>query len=436
MGTIHRIAMRALLLFFSLLALGLCLHDSVIENVSDFSDFQVFRALPKTREEADFLHSLRLTATHYDFWTEVQVGGVVDIMVPQEKKQELLADLEDRDIQHSLHINNVQELIEKEKIPAAPERWQMTRMAPRHSMTWTEYHSLEDMYTYLDFIEAEFDFVTTEEIGQSGEGRPMRVAKICRGECGSKPAVWIDGGIHAREWVSPAATTWVLKELVENDAAHPDLLENLDWYILPCVNPDGYLYTQTNNRLWRKTRTPNGNSGCYGTDANRNWGYHWGTGGSSSDPCSDTYMGPEAFSEIETKNVRDWLTLNKETVKFYNNVHSYSQLVLLPWGYGYDEPDNVDDLYALAEVSNDALYGTHQKTYEIGCIPCLLYVASGGSLDWTLGELGIPYSYAMELRDTGLYGFLLPPAQIIPTGEEVWAFHMTAARELIKEFVP
>merc|ERR1711962_540811 len=96
MGTIHRIAMRAVLLFSSLLALGLCLHDSVIENVSDFNDFQVFRAEPKNREEEDFLHSLRMTATHYDFWTEVRVGGVVDIMVPQEKKEELLAELEDR----------------------------------------------------------------------------------------------------------------------------------------------------------------------------------------------------------------------------------------------------------------------------------------------------------------------------------------------------
>merc|ERR1712013_848616 len=206
---------------------------------------------PKNREEADFLHSLRMTATHYDFWTEVRVGGVVDIMVPQEKKEELLAELEDRDIKHSLHIQNVQELIEKEKIPAAPERWQMTRMAPRHAMTWTEYHSLEDMYTYLDYIEAEFDFVTTEEIGQSGEGRPMRVAKICRGECGSKPSVWIDGGIHAREWISPAATTWMLKELVENDAAHPDLLDNADWFILPSANPDGYDWSRNHNRMWR-----------------------------------------------------------------------------------------------------------------------------------------------------------------------------------------
>ena len=87
-------------------------------------------------------------------------------------------------------------------------------------------------------------------------------------------------------------------------------LNPLRRYILPVVNPDGYLYTQTTNRMWRKTRSPNDN-GCFGTDANRNWGYQWGTGGSSSDPCSDTYMGASAFSEIETANIRQWLTMHK-----------------------------------------------------------------------------------------------------------------------------
>ena len=157
------------------------------------------------------------------------------------------------------------------------------------------------------------------------------------------------------------------------------------------VNPDGYLFTQTDNRLWRKTRKPNGDTGCFGTDANRNFGYHWGTGGSSDNACSDTYMGEAAFSEVETSNMRDWLTAHNDTIKFYNNVHSYSQLVLLPWGFGYEEPDNVDDLYRVAQAGNDALYAVHQKTYEVGCIPCMLYPASGGSIDWTLGELGIPY---------------------------------------------
>lgn len=72
--------------------------------------------------------------------------------------------------------------------------------------------------------------------------------------------------------------------------------------------------------------------------------------------------------------------------------------------------------------------------YTVGCIPCILYVASGGSIDWTLGVAGIPYSLAMELRDTGLHGFLLPPDQIMPTGEETWAFHKTGARQIIEEF--
>ena len=79
---------------------------------------------------------------------------------------------------------------------------------------------------------------------------------------------------------------------------------------MPCANPDGYIYSRTENRLWRKTRSPNGNN-CFGTDANRNFGYQWGTGGSSDNPCSDTYMGSEAFSEIETKNIRQWLTMHK-----------------------------------------------------------------------------------------------------------------------------
>jgi len=394
-----------------------------------FHGHQVFRVQVDTKEQADALLAIRES---YDFWTEIGIGRNVDIMASPEQLPALTKSLDMANIKHDVMIHDVQKLIELTKMKPVSEE---QRVEQGHSMDWTEYHPIEDIHSYLTYLETTYDFVTLETIGQSYEGSDMIIAKVCKGGCGNKPAMWIDGGIHAREWITHAAVTWVLKELVENDADHADLLENLDWYILPCVNPDGYLYTQTNNRLWRKTRSPN-DGGCVGTDANRNWGYHWGTGGSSSDGCSDTYMGSEAFSEIETKNVRDWLTNNKDAIKFYNNVHSYSQLVLLPWGYGYDEPDNVDDLYALAEVSNDALYATHQKTYEIGCIPCLLYVASGGSLDWTLGELGIPYSYAMELRDTGLFGFLLPPNQIIPTGEEVWAFHMTAARELIKEFVP
>jgi len=423
MGTESPHSTRAMweTLIFSILPLL-----SISNGRVDFTGHQVIRTNPGTVEQANILAGLE---NSLDFWTDVGVGRNVDIQVSPNSLQSLLDVLDRNNIKHTTIIMDVQKIIDMSKMTkggAAREG---------HSMDWTSYHPLEDIYSYLDYLESSFDFVTTETIGKSYEGTDMRLAKICKGGCGNKPAMWIDGGIHAREWVSPAVVMFMLKELVENDSEHQDLLENIDWYILPVVNPDGYLYTQTDNRLWRKTRSPNGDN-CFGTDANRNFGYQWGTGGSSSNPCSDTYMGASAFSEIETANMRDWLTAHKDTLKFYNNVHSYSQLVLLPWGFGYDEPDNIDDLYRVAEAGNDALYAVHQKTYEVGCIPCMLYVASGGSLDWTLGELGIPYSYGMELRDTGAYGFLLPPEQIIPTGEEVWAFHLTVARELIKEFVP
>ena len=88
--------------------------------------------------------------------------------------------------------------------------------------------------------------------------------------------MWIDSGIHAREWIAPAVGTWMLNELVENYANHPELVDNLDWYFLPSHNPDGYRKSHTDDRMWRKTTTHYENDFCQGTDANRNFDYHWG----------------------------------------------------------------------------------------------------------------------------------------------------------------
>ena len=87
--------------------------------------------------------------------------------------------------------------------------------------------------------------------------------------CGSKPAMWIDSGIHAREWISPAVGTWMLNELLENAVNHPDLLTKLDWYFLPSHNPDGYHKTREEDRMWRKTTSWHEGDECQGTDANR-----------------------------------------------------------------------------------------------------------------------------------------------------------------------
>jgi predicted deacylase len=79
--------------------------------------------------------------------------------------------------------------------------------------------------------------------------RPMIVAKICSGGCrDSRPAMWVDAGIHANEWTGPATLMYLIRELVENNDAHPHLTEKLDWYLLPTLNPDGYAYTRENSK--------------------------------------------------------------------------------------------------------------------------------------------------------------------------------------------
>ena len=120
--------------------------------------------------------------------------------------------------------NNIQQMLDEVQMVKGSAR-------SGHSMDWTAYHPIEDIYSYWDYLEATYDWVSTETIGQSYEGQDMRLLKVCRdaGGCGRKPAMWFDGGIHAREWVSPAVATYMAMELIENDDAHPDLTKELDW---------------------------------------------------------------------------------------------------------------------------------------------------------------------------------------------------------------
>jgi len=210
----------ALLGFLSVAA---ALHDSTI-NVDSFTGFQVYRIQPKNAEDVTYMRMLE-NRPIYDFWTEITLNRNVDIMVPPQFHKQMEADLAARGLSFEVIIPDVQELIENEKVKAVSRE----KASADHAMTWDEYHTLDDMYSYLDYLEATYDFVSTESIGSTSEGRDMRVAKICKGGCGGKKAVWIDGGIHAREWISPATVTWMLRELVENDAEHSDLTETLDW---------------------------------------------------------------------------------------------------------------------------------------------------------------------------------------------------------------
>jgi len=400
-----------------------------VVSAKSYSKHKVLRVEVKDETDAKAISELE---NKYDFWTQIRIGHHVDIMASPDNLEDLHSFLKSLNIDFAVMIEDVQPLVELEKKASVKAK---TKLWAGHNMDWTSYHALEDIYGWFDYLETTYDFCEKENIGQTFEGQDMIVMKVCKGGCGNKPAMWIDSGIHAREWIAPAVGTWMLNELVEKSADHPELLDNLDWYFLPSHNPDGYRKSRDDDRFWRKTTTQYDGDACQGTDANRNWDYHWGEeAGASTDSCSQTYRGPEAFSEVEARNVRDYVLSLNGAVKYYQTLHSYSQLVLIPWGYTSDLAPGYDAMYDLAVKGNDALYETHGKYYEVGCIPCVLYTATGTSLDWALGVAEVPYVYSIELRDTGVNGFLLPPDQIIPNAEEVWAFHKVAAMGIIEEF--
>ncbi|XP_051874201.1 carboxypeptidase B-like [Pristis pectinata] len=293
------------------------------------------------------------------------------------------------------------------------------RSTTRHS--YTKYNDMETINTWItNTVARNANLMSLTEIGTSYEGRPIHVIKISKEASQPKPAIFMDCGIHAREWISPAFCQWFVKEVVNTYGSDPTLthiLDTMDIFIVPVINVDGYSYTWSNNRMWRKTRSRIPGSNCRGVDPNRNWNAGWCTIGASKDPCAQTYCGPRAESEKSVKAVADFIRLHKQNIKAYLTIHSYSQMCLFPYSYTYDLAANHDELNQIAKEATRRLQTLYGTKYIYGPGATTIYPAAGGSDDWAY-DLGIKYSFTFELRDTGRYGFLLPESQIKPTCEE------------------
>lgn len=285
-------------------------------------------------------------------------------------------------------------------------------------MTWSAYHRLADIHNYLDYLVVTYpSLCTVQTIGSSVQGRPIKLLKISNGKPGNK-AVWMDGGVHAREWISPATVTYIINQFVENYETESEDVKNIDWYFVPVVNPDGYEHSHTTDRLWRKNRSQ---GQCAGTDLNRNFGYKWGGKGSSKNPCTEIYGGSRAFSEPETIAIRDFITSSGANFKAYLSFHSYGQYILYPWGYDRFVPPDHQELQNVALKAAQAIRKVSGISYKVGPAANTLYPAAGGSDDWAKGVAKIKYAYTIELRDTGRYGFILPANFIDPTAQEALA---------------
>ncbi|XP_057376151.1 carboxypeptidase B-like [Daphnia carinata] len=384
------------------------------DEVVSYSGFQLWSITPHNKEGGDFLRKIQHDY-ELDVWKESRSGNnTTDVLIPPDFQTELKLRLADADIPYVVTISDVQTVINSgnSNVTISNEIFK----AQGHNMDWTSYHRLGDIYDYLAYLTDTYpQFVTLIDIGRSYEGRPLYVVRISSAASpDTNPAIWIDAEIHAREWISSALATYIIHQLVEVDS-NADLWSNVDWYLMPMINPDGYEFTHTKNRLWRKSRSRRGKI-CRGVDLNRNFGYKWGGLGAGRMPCTEFFRGPAAFSEPETIAVSNFILSKSHKIKVFLTLHSFGQLILLPWAYGVKAiyPRDYDELLALAE--NAASKFVRFK-YSVGNTVELLYPAPGSSFDWAK-SIGIKYSYGVELGNIGIYGIVIPPSLILPICED------------------
>lgn len=273
----------------------------------------------------------------------------------------------------------------------------------------TAYHSYNETVTELNQIAADHPAITKLiSIGKSYEGRDIWAMKVSDNPEieEDEPEVFFNGNHHAREWLTIEVCLYILNYLTDNYATNAtiaNIVDNRQIWVVPCVNPDGRVYDSSSDDPtdhanqpmgWRKNRRDNG--GSYGVDLNRNYGYMWGGAGASDVPSSTTYRGKEAFSENETRAIRDFV--KQHDFVFAISYHTSGQLILYPWGYTYNSSEDDALFKAVADNMANLITNKAGSAYP-GYDPQQgsdLYMTSGTTDDWLYGEMGV-YSYCFEL---------------------------------------
>jgi hypothetical protein len=259
--------------------------------------------------------------------------------------------------------------------------------------------------------------IHVDSIGASIEGRPILAVKIGDpSDAPSRPNVLFMATHHAREWVSTEMAMRLIRWLA--DSVSPMLRASRDIWVIPVENPDGYQYTFTTDRLWRKNRRPNGD-GSFGVDPNRNYPAFWGLDDVGSSPLTvtETYRGAAPASEPETQSILAFHAAHPPVVSV--SYHTYSGLLLFPYGFraGAFAPD-LPVYRALAGTDlapsvRDSVPGSFHDRYHPGP-GWNLYSTNGEYTDWAYRAHGT-LAFTPELTsgcctpDSGLYyGFVFP----------------------------
>lgn len=280
------------------------------------------------------------------------------------------------------------------------------------------YRTVEETYASAEQMVANYPTLATwSDVGDSWEkltpggnpGYDMMVLRLTNSAItGPKPKLFIMAAIHAREYTTAELSTRFAEFLLTNYGTDPDATWILDYnevHLLLQSNPDGRKQAET-GLSWRKNTDNNycANTNSRGADLNRNFQFQWGCcGGSSSSQCSETYRGSSPASEPETQAVQNYVFAQFPDQRppdltapapvtatgVFLDIHSYSQLVLWPWGFTSTPAGNGTALQTLGRKF--AYFNGYYPEQAIG-----LYPTDGTTDDFAYGELGLA-AYTFEL---------------------------------------
>jgi carboxypeptidase T len=346
-------------------------------------------------------------AARLDIWKVEQAQGYVVAMLTEQQLQKLI----------EAGIRAEVDLVKTEQIhqPLVPLLGQGPDSIPGYPC----YRTVEETFATLDTLASTYpDLVELYDIGDSwnkvqnpANGYDIIAMRITNEAMpGPKPVFFLMAEIHARELVTAEAATRFIEYLLSGYATNADIHWLLDYYeihVVPMNNPDGRKFAET-GEWWRKNT--DSDDGCsdpnnWGTDLNRNFGFHWNQGGSDDYPCGETYHGPSADSEPETLAIENYIvTLFEDqrgggdtdpapitTTGSLITLHSAAGLVLWPWGWTGTDAPNHAELRTLGRKMAYFNNYTPQQSND-------LYLTTGTTDDWSYGELGIA-SYTFEMGD-------------------------------------
>jgi len=275
------------------------------------------------------------------------------------------------------------------------------------SVSPDKYLNPKQVVQALTTINSQYPSITKLfEVGKTHQQRSMMAIEIsAHVDDTDKPVILFNAMHHAREVMTTEVVMHIAKVLTENYGKDPEVTNWLDQYrivLVPQVNPDGNAIVSSSDTMWRKNAYEL-NGDVVGVDLNRNYSAYWNyCDGSSDYPDSEIYRGPSAGSEPETQAMMNLVSTYKPVADI--SYHSYSELIIYPFGCSKVENPSKDLFHAISQAMNKKIRDDDNKTnaYAIGTAPELLYEADGSDIDWLWKEQGV-LAFCIEVNSSSFH---------------------------------